>query len=313
MGTAIVHQVRGTRRAAFASHGGSQKTLFITSPSNDYVKRCTKLRTSGRFREQEGSVLVVGQTPISELSHEVPNLNLKTLLWAGKEEDMPAGWGASMTMRVNEMVMRKVAGLQSATGILAAAEIGLPEHADFAGMNVGQLDRLLVLDGVQDPGNLGTLLRTATALGWQGAFLLPGCCDPFNDKALRASRGAAFKLPFAVGEWQDLQAVLSHHHLTCLAAMPQETGTGEVPATEKEFRPESWHERLGNARVALVLGSEGRGVSEAVRKNSVGVAVPMVPGSMESLCVSQAGAILLSVFSSNFASLLATVNGLRLP
>ncbi|GFR49266.1 hypothetical protein Agub_g11245, partial [Astrephomene gubernaculifera] len=48
--------------------------------------------------------------------------------------------------------------------------------------------RLLVLDGVQDPGNLGTLVRTALAFGWQGVFLLPGCCDPFNDKALRASR-----------------------------------------------------------------------------------------------------------------------------
>jgi len=68
-------------------------------------------------------------------------------------------------------------------GILAAAEIGLPEHADFAGMEAGQLDRLLVLDGVQDPGNLGTLLRTATALGWQGAFLLPGETPPPHARA----------------------------------------------------------------------------------------------------------------------------------
>ena len=50
----------------------------------------------------------------------------------------------------------------------------------------------------------GTLLRTALALGWGGALLLPGCCDPFNDKALRASRGAAFRLPLAPGTWQVL-------------------------------------------------------------------------------------------------------------
>lgn len=59
-------------------------------------------------------------------------------------------------------------------GILAAAEIGLPDQADFTQVESGSIDRLLVLDAIQDPGNVGTLLRTATALGWQGAYLLPG-------------------------------------------------------------------------------------------------------------------------------------------
>lgn len=59
----------------------------------------------------------------------------------------------------------------------------------------------------------GTLLRTALALGWDGALLLPGCCDAFNDKALRASRGAAFRLPLAAGTWQvPLAAALPYHN-----------------------------------------------------------------------------------------------------
>lgn len=64
----------------------------------------------------------------------------------------------------------------------------------------------------------GMLLRTAVALGWQGVFCLPGCCDLFNDKALRAARGAAFRLPYAFGTWDDLHAVAAHHSMACMAA-----------------------------------------------------------------------------------------------
>ena len=79
----------------------------------------------------------------------------------------------------------------------------------------------------------GTLLRTACALGWQAAYLLPGCCDVYNDKALRAGRGAAFKLPLARGSWEDLQAVLEAHGLTALAAHPRENPYGGAPALSR--------------------------------------------------------------------------------
>ena len=71
----------------------------------------------------------------------------------------------------------------------------------------------------------GTLLRTALALGWGGALLLPGCCDPFNDKALRASRGAAFRLPLAPGTWQVLNR--SCTVLACLVLGDEVTPTNE--------------------------------------------------------------------------------------
>ena len=76
----------------------------------------------------------------------------------------------------------------------------------------------------------GTLLRTATALGWQGAFLLPGCCDAFNDKALRAGRCAAFKLPHASGSWDQLLHIVAARQLTCLAAQLPERSS-EHPVT----------------------------------------------------------------------------------
>jgi hypothetical protein len=88
------------------------------------------------------------------------------------------------------------------------------------------LTRLLALEGVQDPGNLGTLLRTACAFGWDAVLLLPGCCDPYNDKALRASRGAAFKLPVAVATagWPELLELAAGHGMKLIAAEPELQG-----------------------------------------------------------------------------------------
>ena len=160
--------------------------------------------------------------------------------------------------------------------------------------------RLLALDSVQDPGNVGTLLRTALALGWDAAFLLPGTCDPFNDKALRASRGGALRLPLAFGSWDDLEAAAGAGGMACWAADADPGGAGAGAG--------GTHARLGDAGVVgggpggssseqgalvLVLGSEGQGLSERARRMCRPLAIPMGSGRMESLNVSVAGGILM--------------------
>jgi len=139
------------------------------------------------------------------------------------------------------------------------------------------LQRVLVLDGVADPGNLGTLLRTALALGWEGAYLLQNCCDPYNDKALRAAMGATFRLPLRMGTASTLQQLAEEEDWRCWVADLKGESPESVPTQQK---------------IALILGSEAHGVSEACRRLGRAVAIPM-PGSMESLNVSTAGAILL--------------------
>ena len=89
--------------------------------------------------------------------------------------------------------------------------------------------RVLVLDGVQDPGNVGTLIRTAAAFRWSAIAFLPGCCDPFNPKAVRASRGACFRMPlWRLASWAQAQALCKGINVTCLAADAGGDATGHV-------------------------------------------------------------------------------------
>ncbi len=168
--------------------------------------------------------------------------------------------------------------------------------------------RLLALDAVQDPGNLGTLLRTALAFGWDGVFLLPGCADPFSDKAVRASRGAALRAPVARGGVDELCAAAEAHGLTMLAADPEPEG-GSEGGTRGDLPLKGWREQAGTSAVCLVLGSEGQGLSAEVRALTIPVAIPM-HGGMESLNVAVAGGILMFIMSSGLPQLTRRLEGL---
>ncbi|KAK9810414.1 hypothetical protein WJX72_010321 [[Myrmecia] bisecta] len=287
----------------------------ITSINNSYVKHCMKLRTSSSYRQEMGSVLVVGITPILEVTGNGGDIHTQVLFLLDDTE-VPEGVQADRVVRVSEPVMRKLSGMDSVQGLQAVAQVEMPYVADFtdkASHAPGILERLLALDGLQDPGNLGTLLRTALALGWQGVFLLPGCCDPFNEKAMRAGRGAAFRVPIQVGDWDDLLRVTRQHGLRCLAAQPHPATSGQNdPADSHSPAPNSW-ELAGPAarrKTCLVLGSEGQGLSCRSRELCDPITIPM-PGSMESLNVSQAGAILMFMLSQGLPTMLSDLYGPR--
>lgn len=133
---------------------------------------------------------------------------------------------------------------------------------------------LVVLDGVQDPGNVGTIIRTAAAFGATGVLLTEGCADPFAPKALRASAGTALLLPVVGAIRASLPKELEQRgiHLYAAAAGGRDERI-ELPA-------------------ALVFGSEGQGVSEELMRRSRVVSIPIAPG-VESLNVAAAAAILI--------------------
>ncbi|MDH3291151.1 MAG: RNA methyltransferase [Gemmatimonadota bacterium] len=137
---------------------------------------------------------------------------------------------------------------------------------------------VLVLDGVQDPGNVGTLLRTAFALGSPGAILLPGTADPWNPKVLRGAMGATFRFPFTSAADGEFAAWVTAHGVTLWVASVE----GKALQRARTVGP-----------LAVVVGNEGAGVRESVRSLAHQmVAIPLARG-VESLNVAVAAGILL--------------------
>jgi TrmH family RNA methyltransferase len=138
---------------------------------------------------------------------------------------------------------------------------------------------VLVLAGLQDPGNVGTLIRSAEAFAANGILLLPGTASPWNPKALRASAGSAFRVPtLNVGEEEAL-ALLAQHNVPAIAAVARDgTSIDKAPFAQA---------------CALLIGNEGAGLSDTVIAAAAHrVTIPM-PGNIESLNAAIAGSLLL--------------------
>lgn len=277
----------------------------ITSTDNAYIKHCVKLRDNAKYRQQHGRLLLAGVVPITEIAGANTPLDVQ-VAFVPLARECPGFVKPKVIVYVSEPVLKKLAGVESAESIGLVVEMSFPQPVDLTRV---ACERLLVLDGVQDPGNLGTLLRTALAFGWDAAFLLPGCCDPFNSKALRASRGAALRMPLEAGSWERLQQVVDAHGLKLLAG--QQQGTGEELAVPQRQQHSSSNVPSGMPPVALVLGSEGQGLSETALQHCTPVAVPMV-GHMESLNVGVAGAILMFVLSRGLPAMTRRLEDLQL-
>ena len=177
-------------------------------------------------------------------------------------------------------------GVESGDSLDAVAELHTPALQTLTAEAARTSPLLLLLDGVQDPGNLGTLLRSAAALRASGAVLLPGCCDAFNAKAVRAARGACFRLPLWRATWPQLAQLAGACGATVLGADPRgdPQGAQRVAASR------------GTQPVWLALGAEGPGLTQDARDLCTPVAVPGA-GGMESLNVAAAGSILLYILS----------------
>jgi TrmH family RNA methyltransferase len=121
----------------------------------------------------------------------------------------------------------------------------------------------LVLDGVADPGNVGTLLRSSVAVGAAGVVLLPQCCNVWNPKAIRSAMGCTFQIPIVtVDSWSDAQQVLLQECNMYAATMEEESDSGTVSSIP-HYKVD-W--TASNIPSALVIGSEGNGLSHSVRE-----------------------------------------------
>lgn len=174
---------------------------------------------------------------------------------------------------VSDAELEKLADTQHPQGIIAV--VRAPRWA-LPDIKV-KLGPVLVLDGVQDPGNTGTMLRTALGLGAAGIIALPGTVEVTNPKVLRGSMGAVFRLPWVDLSVDDLLAWVRKEKVTLLAA-----ATDGDPISGMEIR----------LPAAIVLGNEGAGLSPEIRAAGRAVSIPISRGT-ESLNVAVAAGILL--------------------
>lgn len=175
--------------------------------------------------------------------------------------------------QVSEPVMQAVSDTETPQGLLVVLDqhaLPLPPAPDF----------LLILDGVRDPGNQGTILRTAIAAGVQSVWLAPGCVDAWSPKVLRAGMGAHFRLPIRNLSWQDIRHSLKQTSGNLRVYLAD--SAGGMSYLKMDFR----------TPLALIVGGEAAGAgSEALALADERVLIPM-PGGSESLNAAVAASIL---------------------
>ena len=214
----------------------------ITSRQNPLCTHLRKLSSSAAYRRQCGEFLC-----------DSPKLLQEALLWGSElhtvvvtagTEAPPLPKGVRL-VEVPADVMRSVSPMETPQGTLFTCAIHtepLPET--LAGR------RYVVLDTLQDPGNVGTILRTADAFHADGMFLVNGCADLYNPKTLRATMGAVFRCPVWTVGVEELSALLKRSGIPLYgAALREDT----LDARQADY-----------SRCAIAIGSEGRGLTEGV-------------------------------------------------
>lgn len=231
---------------------------MISSIENPKIKMLLKLKHS-KYRKQERLFVVEGTHLVNEARLAGVLIEAYSIL----EQES--------SIQISESVMKKICNTDT-----VVKEIGLCKMIEKNRIS----DRVLILDGIQDPGNMGSLLRSACAFGFETVFVGMGSVDIYNDKVIRSSQGAIFKLNIIFGQPVDFIKKLEHKIY----------GTNVVNGIPlKEVRKEK--------QVAIILGKEGNGISEEVQNLKLdNIYIPM--RNTESLNVSVAGSIIMYEFSS---------------
>jgi|SRR5581483_2724103 len=233
---------------------------MITSKGNVWFKRVRKA-----IREHEDEIVVEGPKAV----HDAIAAGWKPIAVIHASTPHPAfGPRTDEGHTFSPELFKEIADTKTSQGV-----IGLFERPRWSADQIlGRRDSIAIaLDGVQDPGNVGTIIRLAAAFDAAGVILLPGCADPFGPKAIRASAGAILSVPVA--------------SMTREALLASNIGLYAADGTAAEWEPPA-------CDAVLIFGGEGGGISRDLRARAKGIAV-RTSGRVESLNVAAAAAVLL--------------------
>jgi TrmH family RNA methyltransferase len=232
----------------------------LISDKNPLLKEVRRLAAGGAPGEDR-LALAEGPRLLDEALRS--GIEIRALILAESAREVPTV-GSTRVVRVLDGLFNKLASTESPQGVLAL--IRPPEWTQEDLLRGTPL--VVILDGVQDPGNAGSILRAAEAFGATGAVFLKGTVNPYNPKALRASAGSAFRLPIVL----EIPTGLKLYAADPRAALPVSQGNLSVPC-------------------AIVIGAEGSGIRPELAARATGLKIPTT--GVESLNAAVAAGILL--------------------
>lgn len=248
---------------------------MITSNQNSKIKLVRALMSRAKERREAGLFIAEGVRLVEEALNG--NWRFETVFYDETLSERGKSLISNLKSRnieveeVSESVMKSISETESPQGIFAVlkfTQLPIPDSLNF----------VLIPDQIRDPGNLGTLLRSAIATGVQAVLLPPETTDAFAPKVLRSGMGAHFKLPIQEMSWEEIHEVVKLKDLNVLVA---------------DMAGQScWETDLSKPTV-LIIGSEAEGASESARKLASGkISIPM-SGEIESLNAGVAGSVLM--------------------
>lgn len=245
---------------------------IITSIQNKRIKHAKSLQTKARLRRSEMKLVLEGNRLIQDAlqRHANPDYVLYTpdnadydliAILQNKKCDL---------IPVNEEVLKHVSDTQQTQGIIGIFFIPMPPLPK-------QPQRILIMDSIRDPGNMGTILRTAGAAGVDLVILSPGSVDPYNPKVMRAGMGAHFRIPIVEAAWDEIKGFCEG------MVVYSATADGETRYTDVDWT-QTW---------AFIVGNEAHGISKHARAVAQAeIAIPMASHT-ESLNAAIATAVIL--------------------
>ena len=246
----------------------------ITSKDNKIVKLCEQL-SARKYRDKLSLYLIEGVNLLNEAVQE--NAEIETVLVRrGYAGDLPVP--ENKCFMLDEKLFDRVAQTDTSQGVMAIVKKTQFSPQQF--IEKTAKGNFVVLDRLQDPGNIGTIIRTADAAGYSGIVVMKGTADIYSPKVVRAATGSLFRVPVVF--MNDNEQLISF----------VKAAGGKLVATC--FDTDKYYYDVDlSENIALIIGNEGNGISqELIDRAHLKIKIPM-SGTIESLNASVAGAILM--------------------
>lgn len=258
--------------------------MLITSNQNPKYKELLKLKEK-KYRIKEKKFILEGKRIIE---HGIKLGFMPLAVFYDSRADLAKlqGMAEGMGYELEHALFSRISDTMHSQGVIAIFDM----NEINIGIKAGN-EKIIILNSISDPGNMGSILRSAEAFGYNKVYITKGSCDPYSDKVLRSTMGAIFKIELNAGfESGDLINYLKRENTLLIASsLSERTITLEEATKHSSLISSNSH--------ALVFGNEGSGIDEDFYQNADILYKIAMPGSAESLNVAAAAAISLYTFS----------------